>query len=76
VAAFVSTLVLLPSVALQVQLAESLLVSLAVFCKYGLQAPRAERRHGGGDYWWPHCLWHLFIAMGQALLAAALAPLG
>lgn len=75
VAAFAVTVVLLPSVSPSVQLAEILLIGLALFSKYVLQAPRAERRHGTTDYWWPHCLWHLFIAMGQALLAAALPPL-
>jgi len=74
VAAFFATLPLLAEAPPRVQLAEVALVGLALWFKYVVQGYRAEWRYGLGDYWWPHCLWHLFVAMGQALLVAALPP--
>jgi len=72
--AFLATATLLPLVSFDVQLLEGLLVLLALVAKYVMQESREESLQAGHDFWYwlPHCLWHLLVTMGQALLAASI----
>ena len=70
--AFLSSVALLPRVPTCIIAAEAALVTAAFVCKYLFQSERSVVRFGGAGYWAPHCIWHLLVAIGQALLVASL----
>ena len=70
--AFLSSVSLLRCVPTRVVAAEAALVVAAFVCKYWFQSERSVVRFGGAGYWAPHCMWHLLVAIGQAMLAASL----
>lgn len=69
---FLTSVALLPSVSARVIAAEATIVTTAFICKYWIQSERSAVSDGSAGYWAPHSMWHLMVAIGQALLVVSL----
>ncbi len=72
VVSFLTSVALLPLVSARVIAAEATIVTTAFMFKYWIQAERSAVKDGSAGYWAAHSMWHLMVAIGQALLVASL----